>query len=229
MFTISNKLQHKYPKKSNQSSFKLNDSENNPIPLPEDQLAAVHSHYSTFFNTATPQNPHQPIHTPYPNGQLPSPISLSELEQALASLANGKAAGPLLLQLLCNLLNNIFESNEPLELITTGFLIPFNKAKKDPKVTNLRPITLLPLIRKILSLIALQRGRVPLQTYIGHRQSASTNRSCADILWTFRYYQASLKHLTRWTGPYCWKSSSISSTPPLIESSIISSPTVSSR
>jgi hypothetical protein len=201
-FNISKKLQTQPSKQK--SSFKLNDPNNNPIILPEDQLKAVHTHYSTFFNSAAPATPLQPFNTPYPPGPLPLPILTLEITTALNQLSNGKAPGPdllppellkyidqpLFLDLLCILLNEIFINSHPIDIIHKGYLITFNKPNKDPLVTNLRPITLLPLLRKLLELITLNRARAPIAQFIGPTQSASTNRSCADILWTFRFLQA---------------------------------------
>ena len=55
-------------------------------------------------------------------------------------------------------------------------------------VKNIRPIALLPLLRKILSLITLFRIHGVVDTYLSPAQSGfRVGRSCADIVWAHRW------------------------------------------
>ena len=61
------------------------------------------------------------------------------------------------------------------------------KKEKGP-VTNLRPINLLPIIRKILSSITLDRIKSKVDEYLSSSQSAyREGRSTSDVVWAHRW------------------------------------------
>ncbi|GFS02259.1 endonuclease-reverse transcriptase [Elysia marginata] len=65
------------------------------------------------------------------------------------------------------------------------------KPKGPPQ--NLRPITLLNSIRKVLSTIVLNRIRPKIETYISHSQSDfRPNRSASDVVWAHRWLSAKI-------------------------------------
>ena len=85
-------------------------------------------------------------------------------------------------------LNNIFEKHRDVDT-GSGILTPINKPNKTkgPK-EHLRAITLLPMIRKIMSNLVLERINTRADEYISKTQSAYTQfRSTADIVWTHRW------------------------------------------
>ena len=55
-------------------------------------------------------------------------------------------------------------------------------------VTNLRPVTLLPMLRKILSNIVLRRIQPKVEQFLGDSQAAyRPNRSTSDIVWAYKW------------------------------------------
>ena len=83
--------------------------------------------------------------------------------------------------------NTAISQGEDLEL-GLGKLITLQKpGKAAGPVKNIRPIILLPLLRKILSLITLYRIKKAADKYLSLAQGAfRTGRSCADIVWAHR-------------------------------------------
>ena len=94
-----------------------------------------------------------------------------------------------LVEIICNSLNSIFEENNYNAEIGRGVLIPLPKPKKiKGPIKHLRPITLLIIIRKILSDITLTRIRPTTESYLSHSQSAYRPlRSTTDVVWTYRW------------------------------------------
>ena len=93
-----------------------------------------------------------------------------------------------LYEMIMTVLNNIFEKHEDVDT-GSGILTPTNKPnKRKGPLTNLRAITLLPMIRKILSNITLQRTDQKTKEYLSESQSAYTQfRSTSDIVWMHRW------------------------------------------
>ena len=157
----------------------------------------VRSHFESLFNIRECICPKA-----FPNDPKPLliPISQNEVQSAIKKLKNGKAAGldgiaaelikfgpPELAVMLADLLNMSVERNEDLGL-GVGMLTTLSKPGKPVRpVENIRPIILLPLLRKILSLIVLDRMRTPINSYLSSSQSAyRSGRSTADIIWAHR-------------------------------------------
>ena len=93
---------------------------------------------------------------------------------------------------ISTILNDIFRLNDEEIKIGTGIFLPMPKPKK-PRgpVKNLRPITLLEIIRKILSKIFINRTEKKIDNYISKSQSAyRKSRSTTDIVWAHRWLAA---------------------------------------
>ena len=135
---------------------------------------------------------------------LNHPITQAEIRKNLNRLKNNKAPGedqiypellkyltPLLDQTIANILKSTFTNHEELD-INSGVLIAIpkpGKPKRPPK--NLRPITLLNTLRKVLSLITLDRIRPSIEKYLSHSQSGfRPERSTSDVVWTHRWLAA---------------------------------------
>ena len=193
--------------KQRKAAFRLTDQETNtPIIDCNQQLHRITEHYQTFFNTAVPDPTLEAFPQEFTNQPLDIPISSEEIFVASQALTNGKATGPDQLPAealkyididqsnfhiqLATTLNNMFTTSQPIEATQNAYLCPFNKPKGTPVVTNLRPISLLNSIRKLLEIMTLNRLRPHAEQYIGSNQSAQRNRSTADIIWTIRYLQA---------------------------------------
>ena len=92
---------------------------------------------------------------------------------------------------IANILNRTFTNHEELD-INSGVLIAIPKPGK-PKgpPNNLRPITLLNTLRKVLSLPTLDRIRPSIEKYLSHSQSGfRPERSTSDVVWTHRWLAA---------------------------------------
>ena len=89
------------------------------------------------------------------------------------------------------IINKTFENHEDLD-INNGILVALPKPGK-PKgpPQNLRPVTLLNSIGKVLSTIALTRIRPAVKKYISCSQSGfRPNRSTSDVVWAHRWISA---------------------------------------
>ncbi|GFS27378.1 LINE-1 reverse transcriptase homolog [Elysia marginata] len=129
--------------------------------------------------------------------KLKSPITEKEVRASINNLKNGRApvsdnisgeflkfAPHLIDNKIAKILNQTFERHEDLN-INEGLLIALPKPGK-PKgpPQNLRPITLLNSIRKMLSTILLNRIRPKIETYISHSQSGfRPNRVRRELRW----------------------------------------------
>ena len=89
---------------------------------------------------------------------------------------------------IANILNGIFERNDTRIKLGTGILLPLLKPKKTQgPVKNLRPITLLEVIRKILSKIFMNRTKGKINKHLSRSQSAyRKSRSTANVVWLLR-------------------------------------------
>lgn len=117
-------------------------------------------------------------------------------------MANGKAEGKdnisvellkyaseIVFEKIVTFLNELFEQHKDIKTGTSE-LVPLQKhpSKKKGPVKNLRPINLLPVIRKVLSKIALNRSAKQIGTHLSYSQSAYTEgRATTDIVWTYRW------------------------------------------
>ena len=93
---------------------------------------------------------------------------------------------------IAEIINDMFRNNDNELKLGTGILKPLPKPKKARgPVTNLRPITLLEVIRKILSKTLMNRTDDKINKYLSNSQSAyRTGRSTADIVWAHRWIAA---------------------------------------
>ena len=162
---------------------KVEENEGKLITNPNEILKTVANHFENKFKD---------INTP----EIPSfigkrkplnhRITQAEIRKNLNRLKNNKAPGedqiypellkystPLLDQTIANILNSTFTNHEELD-INSGVLIAIPKPGK-PKgpPNNLRPITLLNTLRKVLSLITLDRIRPSIEKHLSHIKAAS--------------------------------------------------------
>ena len=69
--------------------------------------------------------------------------------------------------------------------LNTAILLPIQKPKKPQELENRRPICIVPVRKKILSHITLNRTCAAVEKHIGHTQSAyRKGSSTADVIWT---------------------------------------------
>ncbi|GFR63909.1 retrovirus-related Pol polyprotein LINE-1 [Elysia marginata] len=132
---------------------------------------------------------------------LKNPITTNEVEKALARLNNNRACGEdgipeelikygadTLAKVICNILNRVFLEHNDIN-INDGKVITLQKpGKSKGPVTNLRPITLLNTLRKVLSHIVLIRTKHDINEYLSPSHSGfREGRSTSDIVWSHRW------------------------------------------
>ena len=141
--------------------------------------------------------------------QLENEITIEEVTKSIFKLNNDRASGydKITAEMIKygpeelhqkitnrNILNNCINNNID---IKTGFglLAALQKpGKTKGPVTNLRPVILLPIIRKILSNVVLLRVKPKVDRYLSLSQSVyCEKRSTGDIIWAYRWIIA-LKH-----------------------------------
>ena len=129
---------------------------------------------------------------------------MEEIEEVLKRLKNRKAVGPDDLPIEClkaagrsgaafiaEVLNASFSKHES-PGVGAGLLAALQKAGK-PKgpLASLRPIVLLTALRKVLSLVALNRTRSKFESFLSASQAAfRKGRATSDIVWAHRWLSA---------------------------------------
>ncbi len=144
----------------------------------------------------------QPLTQPFNNLPRPLqiPITTNEVQKATSTMKNQRApgydnisaelikyGGETTHHIIANILNNMYETNKTLP-IGRGILAAIQKPGKikDP-VTNLRPIILLPILRKILSKICLSRASKNINLFLPDSQCAyRSNKSTTEIVLAHR-------------------------------------------
>ena len=156
------------------------------------QVKIITDFFEKYFNVentvildATPQ-------------QMNSPFTTEEVENAIKKLKDNKAAGsdnltaeqlkfePSLI--IADILNTAAETGEHPREIKSGLLNPLQKpGKKKGPLSNLRPIILLSILRKILAICLMDRTVGRILQHIPSSQSAyQKNRSTTEQIFTFK-------------------------------------------
>ncbi|GFR72839.1 RNA-directed DNA polymerase from mobile element jockey [Elysia marginata] len=138
--------------------------------------------------------------------KLKSPITEKEVRASINNLKKGRAPGSdnisgeflkfaphLIDNKIAEILNQTFERHEDLNINESLLMALPKPGKPKGPPQNLRPITLLNSIRKVLSTIVLNRIRPKTETYISHSQSGfRPNRSTSDVVWAHRWLSAKI-------------------------------------
>ena len=159
-----------------------NQSKKTVTACPRQQVQIITNHFTNVFNKQ--DEPEIPRAKPV---KMKTPFSEEEVQIAIKSMKNNKSAGiddvtselikygPLneISKRIAYLLNHVAEHGDTPEEIHKGILVPFQKPGK-PKgsCANLRPIILLSVIRKILSICMIRRTTEKLETIIPLSQAA---------------------------------------------------------
>ena len=182
----------------------VQDEKGRNVTQPVKIYEIIKDHFNEHFNDPDEREIDQFVGA---ERKLNTPITFEEVQKCSKKLNNNRAAGydkipaelikygpDILHSEITRILNNIFEKHE--EIPTNhALLLPLPKPNKPkgPK-KNLRPINLLPSIRKILSLITVKRIQAKVNNYISNSQAAyRMNRSTTDCLWAYRWITAKIQ------------------------------------
>ena len=128
-------------------------------------------------------------------------ISLNEVVEAIEQLKNGKSPGydysitPEALKYggnfvkdrLCQICNEIFESNKAPKQFTTNLIVPLPKKGDKTLMSNYRGISLMSIAAKIYNKIILNRIREPVDAILRPNQAGfRRGRSCGDQIHVIR-------------------------------------------
>jgi exonuclease III len=179
----------------------VHDAKGRHITQPNAIYKTVRAHFNDHFN-----DPDQPMLEQFrtPPAPLTKPITPAEVAEGAKRLNNNRAAGydNITAELLkyapaevyvdtATVLNKCFTHNEGIQ-VSKGLLVALPKPGK-PKgpLKNLRPVILLPIIRKVLSILVLVRIKDRVEEYLSASQAAyREKRSTTDIVCCHRWIGA---------------------------------------
>ena len=176
---------------------------NQIITNPQEIYDIVETHFKSHFQKENIPKLKPHVDVPKP---LQKRITANEIIDATKNMSNNKSAAnntPIELvkyapqivhEQIAESINNIFEKHDDLEL-GKGELLPLPKPNKTKgPVTNLRPITLLQIIRKILSKIEVTRTEKAIDEFLPQSQCAyRKNKSTTEIIWAYRWILAKVQ------------------------------------
>ena len=182
----------------------IHDKEGKSITKPEEIHKITEEHFKQQFYKEGEEKVEMFVGE---GRKLRNEITAEEVKKAVNRMTNNRAPGKDNINIelikyapqivhdeIKNILNDAFENNTNIN-IGDGILLPIPKPKKTKgPVTNLRPITLLESIRKILSKILINRSDDQVDQYISLSQSAyRKHRSTSDIIWSYRWIIAKVQ------------------------------------
>ena len=141
-----------------------------------------------------------------PERELNVPITQTEVKTSVQKLNNRRAAGKdeitaelikygpdILINMIGKVLNIVFEKHQEIE-VGFGLIAAIPKPKFAGLPKDLRPVTLLNIIRKILSNITQKRITPKVNKYLSESQHAyREGKSTSDIIWCFRWLAAKMQ------------------------------------
>ena len=187
-------------------AVQVQDKNGNKIYCTEAKLVRLREYYQDKFSNPISQAENDTMRQQWVK-PLERELNQAEVGRAVGKLNNGKAAGPdgipgellrygpkyEIVQSITNALNDGFRLNRVHELgIGDGILDPLQKETKDEgPCENLRAVTSLNSIRKVLSLVTLQRIWPKVSAYLPASQCAyQPNKSTTDLIWAHRWIAA---------------------------------------
>ena len=189
-----------------QKDLSVHDSEGKIVTTPNEVHKLITEHFNNHFNKENTNAITPFIGDPK---KMKRPITKEEVQTATKTMTNNRAPGfdNISVELIKYAPTEIY--NEISEILTEaiethkhnidtgkGQITPLEKPQKPMPgpVKNLRPITLLTVLRKTLSKIALRRLKPKFEQYLSPSQSAyRPNRSTTDIVWAYRWILAKIQ------------------------------------
>ena len=191
-------------KRKSQKEITVLDADKRVLVSPNSVYKAVTTHYQNHFYKDNHENI---IRFSSPPSPLNNPITTQEVHDALKGMTNQRAAyddisaellkyGPEELhKIIAEALNDLVENHKEID-VGIGKIAPLEKPKKPMPCppSDLRPIILLKVIRKVLSKISLARLKPKFEEYLSPAQCAyRNNRSTTDAIWAYRWILAKVQ------------------------------------
>ena len=187
--------------KNKKTRYKIIDDEGFTQSDPNKTIKTTTEHYKAFFNKQGETEIPAWRGEPRP---LTNPITTEEVENAIKRLnrhrATGpdglsgelfKGGGPIVVEYITEMLNEMFELHSEIAEINQGYLFPINKDKGPKTAQNTRAITLLNMVRKILSDILRVRMLDEIENYLPENQYAyRAGRNSTSITWAIQTLKA---------------------------------------
>ena len=169
----------------------------------QEMYKIIEKHFKEHFHKENIPEIQRHIGVPKP---LTKKIDTTEIKSVVNKMSNNKAAlnntpielikyGPSIVhEQIAENINEMFENHRDLEL-GKGELVPLPKPNKAKgPVNHLRPITLLDIIRKILSKIEVNRTENVLNRYLSKSQCAyRKGKSTTEIIWAYKWIIAKIQ------------------------------------
>ena len=190
--------------KKKQQNQKVLDKNNNLITNPNKILSETTDFFRNKFYNEKEDNIEPFDGIPRP---LNTPITTGEVEEAINKLNNNRAPGEdnitsellkygqgTLTEIITNCLNECLQGHIDLDINNSILLTLQKPGKEIGPLKNMRPISLLNSIRKVLSIVTLNRIRPKTEEFISNNQSGfRPNRSTADVAWTHKWLAAKVQ------------------------------------
>ena len=176
----------------------IHNEDGRSVVNPEQIYRIINSHFQTQFKDEGAEKLEPFEGDPR---KLNSPITKEEVMKSVTKLNNNRSAGydnisaelikygpDALHNSLPTIMNEAFEKHNDIET-GVGILVSLPKpGKVKGPVKNLRPVILLPIIRKMLSNIVLERTKPKVENFLSRSQSAYRQfRSTSDIVWAHKW------------------------------------------
>ena len=189
----------KLRKPKSNKNIVVHDDEGKNIVNEDEQYKAVKDHFHKQLYDENAEEIQQFVGEPRP---LNRKITKEEVKKALMRMSNNRATGEdgipvellkygpdVLIENITRILNGIFEEHEETINVGKSILQPIPKpGKPEGPKKNLRPINLLNVIRKVMSIITLNRINSATDEHISNTQSAyRKGRSTTDVVWAHRF------------------------------------------
>ena len=179
-------------KRRNTNGYIVHDEDGRTIENPSEKAEALKKFYELKFSTGEIVNPFENEIS----SELLEPITTNEIKRAINKLNNGKAVGPdnipaeliksnkdLVSPIIADIFNSSFARNKEININSGNLVLLQKPGKVIGPISNLRPITLLSVFRKVLSTVVLFRIRSKIEQYLSPSQAGfRPYRSTSDIV-----------------------------------------------